>query len=342
MTDPMSAYLDDLDNAKDKWVGEAVLPYTRAYSRAYGEFQDTFARQQARERLIAELVVLGLSMASGSIIAMAAGQTVMKSVAVDAVVNTVCNREMNRAFKLLAMAEGSAAARFALGSAWDGAVRVTRSQTTAQVARAIRAPSTTLLARPSDARAEFERFVINTKTFAHDEMVLVRDDPNMDADAKLSRITAARQAPIFKTPPTLDVDRMAREIELGFYLSIIINSDRLQTVHYRPSMKSEGMIRSVHGSRPIDQRTSSPNYPAPSRRTGTTGFGGFTTEEVDYRDMGHALKTRVNRLANEQVFDTYVFGRFSENLAFEHVKTAERLMAQTAKRNAARSVQGMI
>ena len=338
MADAIDTYLEALDNQKDRWQEAVVLPYASAYRLAYHAFQDTLDRQSQREKLIGELVVLGLTIASGSLLAMVAGQSVMKTVGVDAALSIVCRRNMTQAFKVMAAAEGSAAARFALGAAWDGTSRILRKQANEAGAELVAAPAAKQLARPGNVENELERYVLRLKLFARDEMVALRDDPNVSPQNKVARVEQASRAPFFAMPPTLDIGRMARDIELGFYLNIILNSDRLETVHYRPSMKTDALVRSVHGRSPITQSVGSGLYPAEQRFTGTTSLGGFTAEEVRFSDMGHALKKKVNKLSGEPVFDTYMFGRLSESIGFEHIQLAERLLKQVAERNTRRLV----
>lgn len=341
MSDEIRDYLDDLDNARDRWFRHTVLPYATAYERAYDSFQRTLDRQKAREKLMAELALIGLTVASGSVLTMVAGTALLKKALVDRAVSVVCEREMTRVFNALAMAADSKVISFALGAAWDGGVRLARKETSAQAARVLgglsHAPSNEL-ALPGGARAKLEGFIFDIKILAHDTMARLRDDPSVPDAEKALAVAQARQALLFQQPPALDVGRMARDIELGFYLSIIMNADKLQTVHYRPSMKTEGMVRSVVSSSRIPQRTSSPSYPDPSNAPiQTDRWGGFTAKEIGYDNIGHALKRRVNQLAGQEVFDT--FGPFSEHLGHEHVQAAERLLVTTARRNARTAAQ---
>lgn len=339
MTEYIQNYLLRLQNVEDRWLQNAVYPYFQAYEAAYTNYTSVMDRQRQRDAALADLLVTGLSIASGSLLTMVAGSSLMRAFVVDRAVDIVARLNMNRVFSAMAMVERNKALSFALGKMWDdGAKRLSaeaQRRIATEVAVLNRVPPQRLLS-PVGMKTSLELYVKALKTAASSAALDLNDSRALSPAEKDAEARKLAASPFMNVPPPLD-QGAADRIELGFYLTMIVNSDRLRIVNVYQQPTRDNLTHATVSSAPVTQSTGARDYPRRlldggkqylPRQPGAL----FTYKTGGYQDVGAEVQRRVNALTRTRLFDV---GFFGDDVGFAKVQGAERLLKALSDRSAA-------
>src|SRR5688572_15120012 len=116
--------IDSIDKVENKWMLYTINPYSMAYDDALEAFKKKLEEQKEEDKaesLLLSLAMLALSLCGGGILTAAFGSAAIKTIAVDAATNVICNNNMERAFKAAHFIATNKTATFVAGKLWDEA-----------------------------------------------------------------------------------------------------------------------------------------------------------------------------------------------------------------------------
>ncbi|MBW6425282.1 hypothetical protein KX729_28020 [Rhizobium sp. XQZ8] len=325
-----------LPKYKSQWELNVVSPYVRAYDAAVRNYDNEMKAQGERDRATAEMFVLAASVLSGSIMMAAFASTSVRVVAGRAIVRVICNNNLNRTFNLVAAANSNKAFMFALGAVLDEAKKVAGKQVTKLAESAT--SSATLVSAPTSVNYETRLmdFVRASHICTHEFIEGVKDDASISEADKLKVVDMTARIP-FCNPPSgnsIDEPKLAEKMELLFYMSGVLDSDRL--VVYSPAASGGtvgGMGRDNEYSRKsISQMPSdTANYPkavAP-KFTGKPFVPYGTGQRIEYENIGSGIRDRINKLSiNTRNGPFYPSQNFAEKFLFDPTGHAQMVKAE--------------
>jgi predicted GIY-YIG superfamily endonuclease len=217
------------------------------------------------------------------------------------------------AFNLTASLEASPTANFIIGSLYKSISSQLKKEVTRGVQKSLKGSSAKLqLKSPLEIRITFTNYLRGIVIQAADFAKSIRDNKEIEDDDKNKIIHILKLSPIAK-PPTAPVGKSrtakAKDIELLFYMNLILNSDYLRTTTATASRGGASMHTKEHGS--ITTAPSSDSYPQTKNTVEFSGgysflgvhMGGSATRTVEgpaYRSIGKALDSRLEALYKEK------------------------------------------
>jgi hypothetical protein len=179
-----------------------------------------------------------------------------------------------------------------------------------------------------------EDFIASNHVCVHDFVRGVQQD-NSISEANKSRIADLVGKTPFCNPPEsrrVDENRLSQKMELLFYMSAILDSDKLVT--YVPSTggTAGGMGRDiVYGRQAIQQMPSASDYPiATSPRFTGRPFQPYDPgQRIEYDNVGSVVRERINtlsRLTGNSSF--YPEQNFAEKLLIDPTSSAQVAKAE--------------
>ncbi len=297
-TDRLNAILIDLPSKKSQWEKNVVNPYVRAYDMAYDNYQKTLQAQAARDRMVAELFVLAASVLTGSVMMAAFASSSLRVLAGKAMLQTICNNNLNRTFNAIHAINKSETAMFALGGVLDAAKSLAGKQVQAAVEDLTKSPP--IAASPSALNflTRMMDFVDANHITLHGIVRGVIDDKTMSDDNKLKIAELMTQTPFWNAPASRRVDEtsLSQKMEMLFYMQAVLDSDFLvDTINVPLGTPDMAPSQPIEMSRkPIDIMPSSPNYPKLGAQKIGNGRGWEQTRSVEYNSLGSAIRNRIN------------------------------------------------
>ncbi|MDQ0454599.1 hypothetical protein [Rhizobium paknamense] len=296
--DRLNAILIDLPAKNSQWEKNVVNPYVRAYDMAYGNYQKTLAAQAAHDRMVAELFVLAASVLTGSVMMAAFASSSLRVLAGRAMLQTICNNNLNRTFNAVHAVSNSQTAMFALGGVLDAAKSLAGKQVQAAVEDLTKSPP--MAASPSALTflTYMSDFVYTNHITLHKLVRGVLDDASITDDNKQKIADLVTRTPYWNAPENRRVDEtsLSQKMELLFYMQAVLDSDFLVdtiSVPVTTPYMTQSQIVEV-GRKPIEIMPSSPNYP----KLGAQKIGGSRgmdrTRSVEYNSLGSAIRNRIN------------------------------------------------
>jgi len=331
---------DKIRETKNLWNNRASYPLSSSYERARDTYLTTLKEQKELDRLNAEkkaqLVMLALSLAGGSVLATFFGKAAAKTVAAEIVsnsaLNIVVNKGWERAFSALAWTDKSAGMKFVLGSLWDEVGnRITKevSDKIKEVPKNItpaKLKGKATIKGPVEYLGELLSLVNRWENAVMATGRWLYDSPGGEAAIK----TFQKSSPFFKLPKRkLDVGITANKMELSFWMKYLLDSDFLETGYWKETGRGISMRRVSTGRKPINVNPSNPKYPKAYKQTGS--FGGVDYSRVGYDNAGEVIRKRINLLhkkAKGQNFFTEK--RVSKQTLQKAQQTLQNLASQNA------------
>ena len=331
--------LDRIDKLENKWMLYTVNPYSMAYDDALTKFNKKMKEQEEEDKaesLILSLAMMALSMCGGGILTAAFGSAVAKTIAVDAATKIICNNNMERAFKVAHYVATNKTASFIAGKVWDEA----ESKATGFVSEKIKKglsqnaaafPSTTNFQSMTSFKMSktLEQFIREAKDKVSDLLTDLRDrDAMYDVD-RMEQLSKIEKGSFFN-PPTKNVDdgTLAEDLELAFYMNLILTSDYLETYEVYAARATDGLGHGIeYRRRPhksdITELPSSSSYP---KRSGD--------QDVLYNKIGGKLRERMNELYKKRLraSDGILDGKINDRTMIAAEKAIELLSSSSIKK----------
>ncbi|WP_117190521.1 hypothetical protein [Rhizobium terrae] len=301
-TERLNDILLELPKYKSQWQLNVANPYVRAYDLAVENFNRETKAQAERNRLAAELFVFAASILTGSVMMAAFATTSVRVLAGRAMLSMVCNNNLNRTFELMHVAANNKVLMFALGGILDEAKKLANKQVTS-AAKSLTG-SAPIAASPTalNYMTRLDDFINANHICVHNFIQGVRDDQSINEANKSKLADLARGIP-FCNPPAgrrVDEQKLSQKMELLFYMTAVLDSDKLVT--YAPATGGTvgGMGRDVeYGRKAIPQMPRAGDYPkeiAP-KFVGRPFVPYDPGQRIEYDNIGSGIRDRINTLS---------------------------------------------
>lgn len=309
----INKYITDLNNMERKWVDRVVDPYCLAYIDAYKKYSITLKKQDEYNKMKAEFAVFALSLMGGSILTVMFRKSslpfAIKESSIEVMFKANSEKLLNMAIKL----ESSETASFVIGSlvtrGIKGAEKTIQKGIESNLKKVSDKASTFEPSTPLEAKIQFTGYVRKMFIQAHDFAAYIRDDKSISDGIKEQIVSGLKKAPIFNpplsVPETSRLDK-AKDIELLFYMYLILQSDFLQTTH--GVMNQGGGSTHSKNNGEITVLPSASDYPKEVTTSTHTGghtffFGirtGGTIRRVTtgpaYKSQGKIIRKKIDEL----------------------------------------------
>lgn len=333
-TDRLNNILVELPKYKSQWQLNVANPYVRAYDLAVENFQRTLKAQEARDRMTAELFVFAASVLTGSVMMAAFATASLRVLAGRAALRVICNNNLNRTFDLMHAAASSKTVMFALGGILDEAKKLAGKQVMSAAEKLTSSAPIASSPTAINFMTRIEDFVSVNHICIHDFTAGVRDDGSISEADKLKLADLVGKTPFCNPPATRRVDenRLAQKMELLFYMSAVLDSDRL--VSYSPPAggSAPGTARElVYGREAIPQMPSAADYPKEvvPRFTGKMFQPFEPGKRVEYANIGSAVRARIDTLSRMLAGSSfYPEQNFAEKLLVDPTGSAQLVKAE--------------
>ncbi|MGN8024314.1 hypothetical protein ACTJJ7_26750 [Phyllobacterium sp. 22229] len=314
----VTRYLQDVELARKQWDNNVVLPYARAYNKAYAAYNRVLDKQNKANAAKAELLFVGLSIVGGSAITAVIGKVALRTVVKDKVIAKICDLRMERTFNLVGILDSSPVASFATGKLLDAASKAL----TDAAKKSLQNPV------PSEATVTNDAFDVylamlqvlgRAVEFATLAALDIRDNRS-SADEARKALDILRQAPLMKPPRSLLYDAaLADALELMMYLNFVTTRDTLvKGVESRfPLPPTRTAINAEPGS---------PEYPRGYRKDLAPNSGPrkvYAYAKVEIEPLGGEVDKRLNEL-HRKFFgkDLVADGWFLSTLTEQNIRDA--------------------
>lgn len=338
--------------AENNWQRNFVLPYGSAYTNARASFRKTIddqekADKEARERYAA-LAMFALSLCGGSILTHVFGQACAKTAAGKVALDVICEKEMNRAFKVAAFVESNKTASFALGSVWDGTAGVLSDKLKASLAEngGNFTSLTKFAEEPQSLQNHLEKWVRD----AYARVLSAEEDISTnvkDEGQKTAKIRQLMASPFFKAAPAKSPDQSAMEvdIEITLFMKLLLDTDYLAKGYWEEHGGRGGMRKRETSRTAITEDPSSDKYPT-WKQTGS--MGGVDYQEVIYSQLGDVIKDRIDELNKTKCKDKFftqvpgrVWGTNREDISRDTLRRANMSLTRLGDANLANIKQSL-
>ena len=316
MTKQVNNYLADLNNIARKWKNNVIDPFCLAYIDAHANYTKTLKKQkmldkqQAKQQ--AELAYLALSLMGGSILTELFRKATVSLALKEAAISAMFKTNSMKAFNIMSGIESNSTANFIIGSLYANVSGQLKKEVVKGVQKSIKNTRSIQLKSPLEVRINFEHYLRGIIIQAADFAKNIRDNQQIKDEDKNKIIQRLRSAPIANAP-TSPIGKpraiRAKDIELLFYMNLILNSDYLKTTIVSVNRGGSSTITKNHGA--IKTAPSSDSYPQSINTVKTTGFWIFsnsvtrTIKEPTYHPIGKALESRLEKLYKERTGNAF-------------------------------------
>lgn len=276
------------------WRTKVVSRYASAYNQAYEEYQKVLKEQAEADKARAELAISAVSLIGGSILMATIAQTSLRVIAGNAMLNFVCKRNLERTFNAMAVLESNKPFMFALGKLLDIVKDRTNTEIKDRVTKEFDTGPKVNTSNPLDIFIKLSD-ALDVQHLATNRAVEMVERSTMTASLKERSYAELARAPLC-TPPTDTINevKLAKKIELSFYLKAVLDSDRL--VIFGPAYP--GATRRDMRDVPIAQAPSAPDYPR-----ATNNPPAEAGQVIVAPELGDKVEARLKTLHHE------IFGR---------------------------------
>ncbi|MCJ8510241.1 hypothetical protein MUU53_20350 [Rhizobium lemnae] len=301
-TERLNAVLIELPKYRSQWQLNVASPYVRAYDLAVENYAREKKSQAERDRALAEFFVFGASILTGSVMMAAFASNSVHVLAGRAMLNIICNNNLNRTFDLLHAKSKNKTLVFALGGMLDQAKKLADEH--------VKKASESLFSNAPMASAptsvnyltRIDDFINSSHVCTHAFLQGVRDDKSISEKEKNQLADLATWIPFCNPPSGRRVDEqiLSQKMELLFYMTAVLDSDRL--VVYAPAMggTTSGSGRATEFSRKsIAAMPSDSNYlkEANPRFTGRPLQPYEPGQRIEFDNLGCGIRDRINMLS---------------------------------------------
>jgi hypothetical protein len=332
----INSFTSDLGNVKDKWSLNAVIPFHDAYIDAFTSFKSTLKNQEDADKAEREwklgLAMFALSLCGGGIMTAAFGTTVLKNIVIDKAVDAICNRNMEKAFRAAHYLATNKTANFVAGQVWDAAEKRATDYLGGKLKDSLAQnpaayPSVDKFVQdPGKIRNALDTFILEAKTKCHDIAAAIRDNPAMTDDNKIAEVDKLRKSKIFNPPgKTIDNGGLAEDIELSFYMYMVMESDYQTSseIYYVRSHDGLGGAREPRiktHKHPVPQSVYAKDYPNDPK------------DPVKFNKIGGVIKDRMNGLYRRKIGGEFMNGSLDKTHLYRAEQTLDLLAGANIKR----------
>lgn len=341
MSDGIDTYLTDLKHRHTNHDTYWAIPLSTAYTTAFDNFKDTLATQRARDearaKLVSDLLLLGVSLPIGGIMTARLGHAVIGRAAGSTAVRTLARSNWSRANAAASwlQSEKNGWAGYILGEAFKDVQKRVKAETAEQIAAVLAynplSGASGLFDNPLIFKNRLQAFngrhYDAAASFAED----IRDSRHFSRAQKDAIAAHLRQQPYFTTASNRnrvqDAKGMAQDIELMMWCAYVLNTDFKQRVEFRKFGK-EGLsdfIRIPEG--PIDMMPSDRRYP----KSASTSVMAPSSGAV-FRNPGDAVLERVSALWNARISSSksqrFLQGRYDVSELLQAERATRTLAAR--------------
>jgi hypothetical protein len=331
----INSFTSDLENKEDEWDLHAANPFASAYESALEGFKETIKAQKEADKADLELALLALSLCSGGLLTAAFGTAVIKNIMVDKAVDIIAKNNMERAFKAAHFLATNKTASFIVGSLYDEAEKRVGGLISDKIKQSFNQnpqeyKSINDFTGGSTKMAKtLENFVLEAKTKLHNTVAEFRDNDKVPDAEKLARLEKIKLGKFWNSPKkSFDNGKMTDEIELSFYLRMILQSDYLR-IWYKSDkyLGEEYGYPTVHKRVNIEHAPSATDYP---KGTGSSWEPG--TVEVMHSQLGGKIVERINKLHKARFGGVFLTGKIDHHVLHRAEATLNLLAAENVKR----------
>lgn len=310
MSDGIERYLIDLKHRHTNHDTYWAIPLSTAYTTAFDNFKETLAtqrsRDEARAKLVSDLILLGVSLPIGGVMTARLGHAVIGRAVGSTAVKTLSRSNWSRANAAATwlQSERNGWAGYILGEAFKDAQKRVKAATASQIAGVLAynplSGAAGLFDNPLIFKNRLQEFngrhYDAAASFAED----IRDSKDMTGAQKDAIAAHLRQQAYFTTAGNRsrfrDPGGMAQDIELLMWCAYVLNTDFKQRVEMRRFGK-EGLsdFIPIREGR-IDMLPSDRGYPA----SASTSYFAPSSGAV-FRNPGDAVLERVSTLWSARI-----------------------------------------
>lgn len=280
-----NSYLTDLENCEDKWITNVVYQYALAYIDAKESFDSVLANKAASDAKKIELALAALSLVGGGLLTRVFAEATLKNAASNIALDVICKNNMEKAFNAAHFISANKVANFAVGTLWDKAQSELETSIKAKIVKLSNSNSNyaSFAQDPLKVKTLLEQYVKDIKVVIHDTGAFIRDSDKMSENSKRTLLSYLKQAPFYFQAPNnkLDKDKLKLDIELTFFMYIVLDQDYLEITDYVGAPyygKSETKTQS------IAQMPSAKNYPT-DKFNKTSSISGFSASVVGHNEV---------------------------------------------------------
>ena len=297
-----NSYLTDLENCEDKWITNIVFPYALAYIDAKESFDAVLAGKAASDAKKMELAFAALSLVGGGLLTRVFANATLKNAAASMALDAICKNNMEKAFNAAHFISTNKVANFAVGEVWDKAQSELETSIKAKIVQLSSSNGNyaSFAQNPLKVEIILEQYVKDIKVVIHDTGAFIRDSNKISEENKRIFLKYMKQAPFYSQAPSnkLDKDKLKLDIELTFFMYIVLDQDYLEVTDY---VGAPYYGKSETKTRPIPQMPSSKKYPTDkySRTTSVSGYSASVVghnEVVKFNSIASAFITHVDSL----------------------------------------------
>ncbi len=295
-------YIENLVDCVEAYKTYWVSPYCRAYVAAYTGFNKAQKAQADWDKLKFELFLTAASIGFGGAMGAIFGKTALSTIAGDAAITQICNRNMTRTFNVIAGISASKPGSFIAGAIWDKVSSKVSGEVTSQMQALFKtAPAKEQAIRdPLVMYIDLNDFVARQGLVARAVGKAIRKSTLISSDEKESLANAMMAAPFYANKPGSEViplvDQAAKVLELSFYMVQVMDLDYVLETTYLQQATREGTRTRDLGR--ISALTTAKDYgklPAMKSQIGGA-FAQTSLYSIGYDSLGGKIVERINEL----------------------------------------------
>lgn len=215
--------------AQLNWQRYAIIPFSIAYSDAFKNYETTIENDTKEQKALMDLAVGALSLFGGSMIASVLGKLTLKEKAKDLAIGFICDNNLKATFNMAYKIEKSPAARFVVGQAWDNSTKWMGEKTQAMFTSTETAMQYSKIRDPGNMDRSLDLIFTDTRANLLHALLDLQSSRAKDVDPKIKKIILENilRAPFANAPsqPVFKTEELTDQIELGFYMQLILASD---------------------------------------------------------------------------------------------------------------------
>ncbi len=329
-----------------------IRPYQLAFSRAHDVYEKALDDQKKSDAFLADMIFIGLVVLAGVATAGVGGAAVattggtasriiapnatkpvqlilpstIRSSAAKTVPITTSKNMMNKLLKstgtAMTAAYNSTTGKRVFGNLWpEVKTQLKKSGKTGLAARLDSTTGARLPNNVTEASAMLEMEVHKPLLAAREYIYSVdQDAAKSDAEKTAAANELAARKEIMTAPEMLDTDKLEKNLLLGFFMTLLLNSDFVQNYSWNPytGAQSNGPRRSV------DVLPSDPKYPSALK---PNAFVISSGDRGKINQPGGKIEDAIDE-AYKALFSKEFFtnGFFSQDLDYKHLLKAENTL----------------
>lgn len=337
-------YYRELMLAKSLYRSNWVLPLGTAYEKAFVSFTKTVDAQDATDKLLSEIAVIVASLCIGGGMGAIFGEAAVNQVAVAGVTKLAATKNLGRLGHAVNWAKTNAVASFLFGQAWSKAsIKLTAGASSQFKSYLYKSPFSDNGVNPLSFQNAMDDFLERANISAIRILKSYQDDPNLSKKEVDEIAIELLNAPYIKDAPRASViqniEFTAKELELIFYMRLIMDSDFLCTDIPFTGRDGIGPVTTCSPNS-IPESVQSNEYPLPKgvKRTAFSKKVNFYNTQknytyhkhVEYRRPGGVwfsdIMDRVNYLYKDVFGEKFEKHEFSRGEILRAEKTLVRVM----------------